>query len=70
MSNICSQHREYQRNCKLCNTHPRELLPNGEWERMHAEAEAAGETDCKACGFTYYLTTDACPFCDTEYEGS
>lgn len=70
MSNICSRHHKYDKDCKLCNTHPRALFPKGEWEKMHAEAEVAGVTDCKACGFTCYLTTDACPLCETEYEDS
>ncbi len=57
---ICSIHHEYNKDCKLCNTHPRDVFPD--WDKKVAEAEAAGKTTCK-CGFEYYLTTDSCPLC-------
>lgn len=67
MCRICSRHGEYQKDCKLCNSTIRDLFPN-DWERMEAEAEAAGTMICK-CGFEYYLTTDSCPLCGEPYKG-
>ncbi len=64
---ICSIHRKYNKDCKACNTHPRDLFPEGDWEEMTARAEAAGTTNCKACGFEYYLTIDYCPLCSEPF---
>lgn len=63
---ICSKHHGYEKDCKLCNTHPRDLLPG--WDKKVTEAEVAGSTICKKCGFEYYLTVDSCPKCGMEME--
>ncbi len=61
---ICSKHQKYDKDCKLCNTDIRELLPD--FDKKLAEAKAAGEHTCEKCGFVYYLTVDYCPSCDTQ----
>jgi len=58
---ICSQHREPDAACSLCQADIRDLLPD--FDRKVAEAEAAGQQTCAACGFVYYRTTWECPLC-------
>ena len=75
--NMCSKHRGYKENCKLCNTHPRDAMRDDGtkmfpgWDEKVAEAEAAGLVTCEdpECEFEFYLTTDSCPLCGKKYEG-
>ena len=67
MSGICSIHRDHDPNCNLCGKTPADLFGADAWARAEAEAEAAGKHTCTACGFTYYLTVDACPKCSTPH---
>jgi len=64
MAGICSRHRDYDANCKLCNTLPQNILPD--YNKKVAEAEAAGTHSCAKCGYLYYLTVDSCPNCGTK----
>lgn len=63
MAGICSRHQKRQPDCRLCNTHPRDVFPD--WDKKVAEAKAAGEHTC-VCGFKYYKTIDFCPLCGKE----
>jgi hypothetical protein len=68
MAGICSAHggEEAVEGCAACHATPRDLFPN-DWDRMVAEAEAAGLAVCE-CGFEFYLTTTVCPRCgSTKY---
>jgi hypothetical protein len=61
MAGICSRHPHFESGCRLCATTLRDALPG--FDRKLAEAKAAGEHTCAACGFTFFKTIDVCPMC-------
>lgn len=65
---ICSQHVEKEPNCAACNANVRDLFPDGLYDKIIEESEAAGTTTCARCSFEYYLTVDSCPLCNKKYE--
>jgi hypothetical protein len=59
MSGICSQHRDYHPECRLCNV---TLKDDPELNEARLRAIDAGLHKCE-CGFEYYMTVLACPLC-------
>lgn len=59
---LCSIHRDPDPNCKLCQATPKDIFPD--WDDATAQAEVAGLTKCKKCGFEFYRTVTSCPACN------
>lgn len=58
---LCSYHKEYDRDCTLCNLTPEDIFPD--YPEKLAQAKASGLCVCGKCDFTYYKNAQTCPKC-------
>ena len=65
---LCSAHKIFDPECKMCNSTPEDLFGRESWTLATKDAMEKGACTCKHCNFVFYKTTSRCPLCGTIWE--